>query len=128
MELESFQARLEKAESDLCYVANVLEKEFNQQYDNKPHLNPVRLIARLRMVQERLPALQSQCESLTQSKEATIEACKRGLLSQRQRLRELQREAGMRVVSDNEDGVYQDFKEMSALWAEQNLVSSQPHH
>ncbi|GJY63451.1 protein TIC 55, chloroplastic, partial [Tanacetum coccineum] len=58
---------LTKANLDLTLVHNRLDKEFRQIYPD--NANPMKLVSRIKKIQDELPALKDQCRELLSAKQ-----------------------------------------------------------
>ncbi|KAJ0445991.1 putative spindle and kinetochore-associated protein [Helianthus annuus] len=56
-----------KANNDLNIVQNRLDKEFREIYPD--NANPMKLVARIKKIQDELPSLKEQCRELLSAKQ-----------------------------------------------------------
>ncbi|XP_068653429.1 uncharacterized protein [Aristolochia californica] len=108
---------LTKANHDLNLVQHCLEKEFNQAYPE--NANPVRLVARIRRIQEDLLTLKEQSRVLLTAKQDLIDKARTNLVRNRSLLHRLQASSGLPLVSDSEDLAYCNFNQAIDEWTSQ---------
>ncbi|KAL0323978.1 UNVERIFIED_CONTAM: hypothetical protein Scaly_2364900 [Sesamum calycinum] len=93
-----------KANRDLSTVHNKLHKEFQQVYPD--HANPMKLVARLKKIEEEMSSLKDQCRELLVAKQDLIDKARTLLVGNRTLLQRLQESSGAPVTSDADDPVF----------------------
>ncbi|GAQ84016.1 hypothetical protein KFL_001730100 [Klebsormidium nitens] len=116
--IASIEILLEKAQADLEFVAQKLEEEFEEKF-SRSGVNPIKLVARLKKIQEELPQVKAESENILAAKQDLIDTAKQSIVTNRDLLRRLQGRAGMPVVPDFEDGTYRAFSEALQEWDSQ---------
>ncbi|XP_058203553.1 uncharacterized protein LOC131317887 [Rhododendron vialii] len=106
-----------KANHDLTVVQHKLEKEFQQIYPD--HANPMKLVSRIKKVQEDLSALQEQCRELLAAKQDLIDKARTTLVGNISSLQRLQASTGVAVTSDSQDPAYTNFNKIIDEWTAQ---------
>ncbi|KAI3468377.1 hypothetical protein Pfo_025040, partial [Paulownia fortunei] len=109
-----------KANRDLSTVHNKLHKEFQQVYPD--HANPMKLVARLKKIEEEMSSLKDQCrELLAQNRYRydLIDKARTLLVGNRTLLQRLQASTGVSVSSDADDPAYLSFNQIIDEWAMQ---------
>ncbi|XP_071695946.1 uncharacterized protein [Rutidosis leptorrhynchoides] len=103
-----------KANNDLTVVHNRLEKEFRQIYPD--NANPMKLVYRIKKIQDELPSLKEQCRELLSAKQDLIDKARTNIVGNRASLQRLQTSMGVPVISDSEDSAYTNFNEVIDEW------------
>ncbi|GER39738.1 spindle and kinetochore-associated protein 2 [Striga asiatica] len=106
-----------KANRDLSAVHNKLHKEFNQVYPD--HANPMKLVSRLKKIEEEMSSLKDQCRELLAAKQDLIDKARTLLVGNRTQLQRLQSSAGVPVTSDADDPAYVSFNQVIDEWGMQ---------
>ncbi|CAA0814992.1 Unknown protein [Striga hermonthica] len=106
-----------KANRDLSAVHNKLHKEFNQLYPD--HANPMKLVSRLKKIEEEMSSLKDQCRELLAAKQDLIDKARTLLVGNRTQLQRLQSSAGVPVTSDADDPAYVSFNQIIDEWGMQ---------
>ncbi|KAK9052920.1 hypothetical protein SSX86_029550 [Deinandra increscens subsp. villosa] len=106
---------LTKANNDLIVVQNRLDKEFRQIYPD--NANPMKLVARIKKIQDELPSLKEQCRQLLSAKQDLIDKARTTIVGNRASLQRLQTSMGIPVTNDSDDPAYTNFKEVIDEWA-----------
>ncbi|KAI3473015.1 hypothetical protein Pfo_030098 [Paulownia fortunei] len=106
-----------KANRDLSTVHNKLYKEFQQVYPD--HANPMKLVARLKKIEEEMSSLKDQCRELLAAKQDLIDKARTLLVGNRTLLQRLQASTGVCVSSDADDPAYASFNQIIDEWAMQ---------
>ncbi|KAK6158714.1 hypothetical protein DH2020_006028 [Rehmannia glutinosa] len=99
-----------KANRDLSAVHNKLHKEFQQA-------NPMRLVARLKKIEEEMSSLKDQCRELLAAKQDLIDKARTLLVGNRTQLQRLQASTGVPVTCDADDPAYVNFNQIIEEWA-----------
>lgn len=107
--VEVLVASLEKAQSDLEWVANRLEEEFSTRY-KRGEINPLDVLTRIHRLRRELPALAEECADVLQAKQECVDAAKRHLLGNADLLRGLQRKAGIAAAPRAGDDAQSSFE------------------
>ncbi|KAK4389001.1 hypothetical protein Sango_2237100 [Sesamum angolense] len=103
-----------KANRDLSTVHNKLHKEFQQVYPD--HANPMKLVARLKKIEEEMSSLKDQCRELLVAKQDLIDKARTLLVGNRTLLQRLQASSGAPVTSDADDPVFASFNQIIDEW------------
>ncbi|XP_051151436.1 uncharacterized protein LOC127265600 [Andrographis paniculata] len=106
-----------KANRDLSLVHNKLYKEFQQVYPE--NANPMKLVARLKKIEEEMSSLKDQCRELLAAKQDLIDKARTLLVGNRTMLQRLQASAGALITSDDDDHAYQSFNQVIDEWTAQ---------
>ncbi|KAI7747178.1 hypothetical protein M8C21_010662 [Ambrosia artemisiifolia] len=106
-----------KANNDLNIVQNRLDKEFRQIYPD--NANPMKLVARIKKIQDELPSLKEQCRELLSAKQDLIDKARTTIVGNRTSLQRLQTSMGIPVTNDSDDPAYTNFNEAIDEWAQQ---------
>ncbi|KAK6158756.1 hypothetical protein DH2020_006070 [Rehmannia glutinosa] len=103
-----------KANRDLSAVHNKLHKEFQQVYPD--HANPMRLVGRLKKIEEEMSSLKDQCRELLAAKQDLIDKARTLLVGNRTQLQRLQASTGVPVTCDADDPAYVNFNQIIEEW------------
>ncbi|KAL7608462.1 uncharacterized protein LOC111917283 [Lactuca sativa] len=106
-----------KANNDLIIVQNRLEKEFRETYPD--NANPMKLVSRIKKIQEELPSLKEQCRELLSAKQDLIDKARTTIVGNRASLQRLQSSMGIPVTSDSDDPSFTNFNQVIDEWAVQ---------
>ncbi|XP_076958451.1 uncharacterized protein LOC143634181 [Bidens hawaiensis] len=106
---------LTKANNDLTVVHNRLDKEFRQVYPD--NANPMKLVARIKKIQDQLPSLKDQCQELLSAKQDLIDKARTTIVGNRASSQRLQASMGIPVTNDSDDPAYTNFNEVIDEWA-----------
>ncbi|KAJ8775396.1 hypothetical protein K2173_023161 [Erythroxylum novogranatense] len=106
-----------KANHDLNVVQFKLEKEFQQLYPD--NVNPIKLVNRIKKVQEDLTFLNQQCRDLLAAKQDLIDKARTSLIGNRNLLRRMQASMGISLVTDSDDAAFANFNQIIDEWTEQ---------
>ncbi|KAF5957414.1 hypothetical protein HYC85_004639 [Camellia sinensis] len=101
---------LTKASHDLTLVQHKLEKEFQQIYPD--NANPIKLVSRIKKLQQDLSSLKEQCRVLLAAKQDLIDKARTTLVGNRSSLQRLQASTGIPVTSDSDDPAYTNFNQV----------------
>ncbi|KAJ0431557.1 putative spindle and kinetochore-associated protein [Helianthus annuus] len=104
-----------KANNDLNIVQNRLDKEFREIYPD--NANPMKLVARIKKIQDELPSLKEQCRELLSAKQDLIDKARTTIVGNRASLQRLQTSMGIPVTNDSDDPAYTNFNEVIDEWA-----------
>uniref|UniRef100_A0A2N9FT68 Protein FAM33A n=1 Tax=Fagus sylvatica TaxID=28930 RepID=A0A2N9FT68_FAGSY len=98
-------------------VQHRLEKEFQQVYrDNE---NPMKLVFRIKKVQEDLLTLKEQCRELLKAKQDVIDKARTTLVGNRTLLQQMQASMGITLISDSDDPAFANFNQIVDEWEAQ---------
>ncbi|EPS69577.1 hypothetical protein M569_05191, partial [Genlisea aurea] len=114
---DGLMALFSKANRDLSAVHNKLQKEFQQSYPD--NANPMKLVARLKKIEEEMLTLKDQCRDLLAAKQDLIDESIRVLVGNRTMLQRLQSSTGIAVTSDADDPAYKNFNQVVDEWTTQ---------
>ncbi|KAL2236890.1 UNVERIFIED_CONTAM: hypothetical protein Sindi_0880700 [Sesamum indicum] len=103
-----------KANRDLSTVHNKLHKEFQQVYPD--NANPMKLVARLKKIEEEMSSLKDQCRELLAAKQDLIDKARTLLVGNRTLLQRLQVSSGAPVTSDADDPAFASFNQIIDEW------------
>ncbi|GLT85216.1 hypothetical protein SLE2022_034120 [Rubroshorea leprosula] len=106
-----------KANHDLLVVQYRLEKEFQQIYPD--NANPMKLVSRIKKMQEELSTLQEQCRELLSAKQDLIDKARTTLVGNRNLLHRMQGVMGTRVTGDSDDPAFANFNQIIDEWTAQ---------
>ncbi|KAI4316422.1 hypothetical protein L6164_024402 [Bauhinia variegata] len=109
---------LTKANHDLAVVHHKLEREFQQVYPD--NANPMKLVSRIKKIQEDISTMKEQCHELLAAKQDLIDKAQRTLVENRNLVQRMQASMGMpRTLGDEDDTAFINFKEIIEEWTEQ---------
>ncbi|GMY21054.1 spindle and kinetochore-associated protein 2 [Fagus crenata] len=86
-------------------VQHRLEKEFQQE-------NPMKLLSRIKKVQEDLLTLKEQCHELLKAKQDLIDKARTTLVGKRTLLQQMQASVGIPFISDSDDSAFANFNQI----------------
>ncbi|KAH9303973.1 hypothetical protein KI387_008377 [Taxus chinensis] len=115
--VDSLEQLFVKANNDLTVVQHKLEIESEQRYPDKS--NPLKLMHRIKNIQEELPLLKEQCEKLLAAKQDLIDKTQTMLVGNRALIQRLQVRTNIPVISDSDDPVYTSLETIIDEWNEQ---------
>ncbi|KAL8063609.1 hypothetical protein ABFX02_01G037800 [Erythranthe guttata] len=115
--VDGLQSLFLKANRDLSEVHSKLHKEFQQIYPD--HANPMKLVARLKKIEEEMSSLKDQCTELLTAKQDLIDKARTLLVGNRTMLQRLQASTGGPTTSDEDDSAYLSFNQIIDEWATQ---------
>jgi len=118
---QSLELIFQKADSDLQFVVHRLEAEFNKKLQNSKQ-NPLKIIQRIKRIQEDLPVIQEDIERIVACKQSLLEDSQRILFSNGMLLERLQMSVGDRPLSLGEIGAYKKGVEMHPSYQQFNNV------
>ncbi|XP_077238190.1 spindle/kinetochore-associated protein isoform X2 [Tasmannia lanceolata] len=108
---------LTKANYDLTLVQHRLDKEFQQIY---PHnANPLKLVSRIKKIQEDLSSLKEECRELLAAKQDLIDKARTTLVGNRSLLKRMQASSGLPLISDSDDLAYTNLNQIINEWTVQ---------
>ncbi|XP_021889395.1 uncharacterized protein LOC110808268 isoform X2 [Carica papaya] len=106
-----------KANHDLSVVHYKLEKEFQQIYPN--NANPMKLLYRIKKVQEDVLTLKEQCRELLSAKQELIDKARTTLVGNRSILQRMQASLDVPTTSDADDPAFASFNQIIDEWTAQ---------
>ncbi|XVF89429.1 hypothetical protein PTKIN_Ptkin19aG0129600 [Pterospermum kingtungense] len=106
-----------KAKHDLLVVQYRLEKEFQQIYPD--NANPMKLVSRIKKIQEELSSLTEQCRELLSAKQDLIDKARTTLVGNRNLLQRMQASMGIPLNSDSDDPAFTNFNQIIDEWTVQ---------
>lgn len=106
-----------KSNHDLLVVQNRLEKEFQQLYPE--NANPMKLVSRIKNMQEDLSTLKEQCKELLSAKQDLIDKARTTLVGNRNLLRRMQGQSGVPLAGDADDPAFVNFNQITDEWTAQ---------
>ncbi|KAK9130289.1 hypothetical protein Sjap_010776 [Stephania japonica] len=106
-----------KANNDLTVVHNRLHKEFQQTYPD--NANPLKLVSRIKKIQDELSSLKVQCRELLTAKQDLIDKARAILVGNRNLIQRMQGSCGVSPASDSDDSAYVNFNQIIDEWTSQ---------
>ncbi|KAK8660849.1 hypothetical protein V6N13_051757 [Hibiscus sabdariffa] len=106
-----------KANRDLIVVQYKLEKEFQQIYPD--NANPMKLVSRIKKMQEELSSLTDQCRELLSAKQDLIDKARTILVGNRNSVQRMQASTGIPLTSDSDDPAFTNFNQIIDEWTVQ---------
>ncbi|KAF8400468.1 hypothetical protein HHK36_013766 [Tetracentron sinense] len=106
-----------KANHDLSVVHFSLHKEFHSVYP--VNVNPMKLVSRIKNIQEDLLSLKEQCRELLVAKQDLIDKARTTLVGNRRLLQRMQASSGLPFTSDCDDSAYTNFNQIIDEWTAQ---------
>ncbi|XP_043708010.1 uncharacterized protein LOC122657383 [Telopea speciosissima] len=106
-----------KANHDLSVVHHRLEKEFQQIYPE--NANPMKLVYRIKKIQEDLLSLKEHCRELLAAKQDMIDKARTVLVGSRSLLQRMQASSGIPITSDSDDTAFSNFNQIIDEWTAQ---------
>ncbi|XP_065850197.1 uncharacterized protein [Euphorbia lathyris] len=106
-----------KANHDLSLVQLKLEQEFQRVYPD--NANPMKLVTRIKKIQDDLATLKVQCRELLAAKQDLIDKAQTTLVGNRSLLQRMQASMGIPVASADEDSAFANFNQIIDEWTVQ---------
>ncbi|KAJ4959409.1 hypothetical protein NE237_026520 [Protea cynaroides] len=106
-----------QANHDLTVVHHRLEKEFQQIYPE--NANPMKLVSRIKKIQEDLSTLKEHCRELLAAKQDLIDKAKTVLVGNRSSLQRMQASSGIPITRDSDDPALSNFNQIIDEWTAQ---------
>ncbi|CAN6682526.1 unnamed protein product [Malus baccata var. baccata] len=103
---------LTKANHDLTVVQHRLEREFQQIYPD--NANPMKLVSRIKKIQEELSTLEDHCRQLLSAKQARTT-----LVGNRNQLQRMETSMGVFADADSDDSAFANFNQVIDEWTAQ---------
>ncbi|KAB2627959.1 hypothetical protein D8674_032754 [Pyrus ussuriensis x Pyrus communis] len=108
---------LTKANHDLTVVQHRLEREFQQIYPD--NANPMKLVSRIKKIQEELSTLEDQCRELLSAKQDLIDKARTTLVGNRNQLQRMEASMGVFADADSDDSAFANFNQVIDEWTVQ---------
>ncbi|KAG8055289.1 hypothetical protein GUJ93_ZPchr0001g32047 [Zizania palustris] len=105
---------LASASSALADVQRRLDLEFRASYPD--HANPVKLVARVKRIQEEVAALKGLCRELLAQKQELIDKMRTSLGVQRGMAQRLLASSGLPLISDADEAAYANLNQIIDEW------------
>ncbi|WVY90587.1 hypothetical protein V8G54_036101 [Vigna mungo] len=105
-----------KANHDLSTVHHRLEKEFLQVYPD--NANPMKLVSRIKKLQDDIATLKGQCHELLAAKQDLIDQAQRILVENRNLVQRMQPSMGI-FSTGEDDAAFTNFKQVIEEWTAQ---------
>ncbi|XP_021746377.1 uncharacterized protein LOC110712225 [Chenopodium quinoa] len=103
-----------KAHHDLSLLHFKLDKEFQQIYPD--NANPMKLVGRIKKIQDELSSLKDQCRQLLTAKQDLIDKATSILVGNRSMVQRMQASVGIPVTDDSEDAAFSSFNQIIDEW------------
>ncbi|KAL5699096.1 hypothetical protein ACHQM5_030043 [Ranunculus cassubicifolius] len=108
---------LTKANHDLTVVMNKLDSDFRHTYPDD--VNPLKLLSRIKKIQEDLNSVKIQCGELLSAKQDLIDKARATLVANRSLVQRMQISSGVSTTNDSEDPAYTNFNKIIDEWTVQ---------
>ncbi|KAM1550398.1 hypothetical protein PS1_043199 [Malus domestica] len=108
---------LTKANHDLMVVQHRLEREFQQIYPD--NANPMKLVSRIKKIQEELSTLEDQCRELLSAKQDLIDKARTTLVGNRNQLQRMEASMGVFADAYSDDSAFANFNQVIDEWTVQ---------
>ncbi|XP_009363349.2 uncharacterized protein LOC103953329 [Pyrus x bretschneideri] len=108
---------LTKANHDLTVVQHRLEREFQQIYPD--NANPMKLVSRIKKIQEELLTLEDHCRQLLSAKQDLIDKARTTLVGNRNQLQRMETSMGVFADADSDDSAFANFNQVVDEWTAQ---------
>ncbi|BBG95011.1 hypothetical protein Prudu_003441 [Prunus dulcis] len=105
------------ANHDLTVVQHRLEREFQQIYPE--NANPMKLVSRIKKIQEELSTLEEQCRELLSAKQDLIDQARTTLVGNRNLVQRMEASMGISPNTDSEDSAFANFNQIIDEWTVQ---------
>eukprot|EP01112_Ceratiomyxa_fruticulosa_P015203 TRINITY_DN4449_c0_g1_i1.p1 TRINITY_DN4449_c0_g1~~TRINITY_DN4449_c0_g1_i1.p1 ORF type:complete len:302 (-),score=69.99 TRINITY_DN4449_c0_g1_i1:61-966(-) len=119
----SLEHLFQKADSDLQFVVYRLEVEFNKKLENTKQ-NPLKLIQRIKRIQDELPAIQDDIERIVACKQSLLDS-QRVLFSNGLSLERLQVAVGGQHLALDETESYKQLSNVLENWESEKSTGEQ---
>ncbi|KAL5785922.1 hypothetical protein ACOSQ2_008314 [Xanthoceras sorbifolium] len=113
--IDGLTTLLTKSNHDLATIQYKLEKEFQQIYPE--NANPMKLVSRVKKLQEDLSTLKEQCRELLAAKQDLIDKAQTTLIGNRTSVQRMH--ASLGVPGESEDPAFDSFKQIIDEWTVQ---------
>ncbi|XP_064981532.1 uncharacterized protein LOC135623008 [Musa acuminata AAA Group] len=108
---------LSRASRDLLLVQRQLDQEFQRSYPDD--VNPCKIVARIKKIQEDLVSLKELCRELLAEKQDLIDKTRSVLVGQRHSLQMLLASSGLPSMSESDDMAYANLNQVIDEWTAQ---------
>ncbi|XP_073010833.1 uncharacterized protein [Typha latifolia] len=108
---------LTKASRDLAVVQRHLDQEFHRSYPD--HVNPCKLVSRIKKIQEEVVSLKDLCRELLAEKQDLIDKARASLVGQRSSLQRLLASSGLPLMSESDEMAYTNLNQVLDEWTVQ---------
>ncbi|WOL19676.1 hypothetical protein Cni_G28478 [Canna indica] len=108
---------LSSANRDLILVQRQLDQEFQRSYSDD--VNPCKIVARIKKIQEDLVSLKENCRELLAEKQDLIDKARTVLVGQRQSLQMLLASSGLPSTSEADDMAFANLNQVIDEWTAQ---------
>ncbi|KAK9947234.1 hypothetical protein M0R45_012666 [Rubus argutus] len=105
---------LTKANHDLTVVQHRLDTEFQQIYPESA--NPMKLVSRIKKIQQDLSTLEEQCRELLTAKQDLIDKARTTLVGNRNLVQRMEASMGISPSSDTNDSAFANFNLIIDEW------------
>ncbi|PIA46015.1 hypothetical protein AQUCO_01600347v1 [Aquilegia coerulea] len=112
--MDDLENLLNKANHDLTLVHNKLHKEFQTIYPD--NANPLKLVTRIKKIQEDLASTKVQCRELLSAKQDLIDKASTVLIGNRSLVQRMQASSGIPTSTDSDDPAYTNLKQIIDEW------------
>ncbi|TXG62290.1 hypothetical protein EZV62_013653 [Acer yangbiense] len=113
--IDGLMSLLTKSNHELATIHYQLEKEFQKIYPE--NANPMKLVSRVKKLQEDLSTLKDQCQELLAAKQDLIDKAQTTIIGNRTLVRRMQ--ASLGVPGESEDPAFDSFKQVIDEWTVQ---------
>ncbi|KAK2658859.1 hypothetical protein Ddye_005392 [Dipteronia dyeriana] len=110
--IDGLMSLLTKSNHELATIQYKLEKEFQKIYPE--NANPMKLVSRVKKLQEDLSTLKDQCQELLSGKQDLIDKAQTTLVGNRTLVQRMQ--ASLGVPGESEDPAFDSFKQVIDEW------------
>ncbi|PKA49396.1 hypothetical protein AXF42_Ash016585 [Apostasia shenzhenica] len=105
---------LSNANRDLSLVQLNIEREFQAIYPD--HVNPCKLVSRIKKIQKELVELKDLCQELVKEKQDLIDQVRVSLFAQRSSINRLLASSGLPHIHDSDDIAYTNLSKVIDEW------------
>ncbi|MED6142842.1 hypothetical protein PIB30_001041 [Stylosanthes scabra] len=105
-----------KANHDLNFVQHTLERDFKTLYPD--NANPMKLVARIKKIQQDISTLKGQCQDLLAAKQDLIDKAQRTLVENRNLVQRMQASVGIPLTGED-DEAFTNFQQIIEEWTMQ---------
>ncbi|XP_078156642.1 spindle/kinetochore-associated protein [Carex rostrata] len=113
--VSDLMAVLSKANDDLTDVQHRLQIDFQQSYPD--HVNPCKLVARVKKIQEEMVTLKELCRELLADKQDLIDKARASLIGQKNSIQRLLASSGLPPISESDEGAYANLNQIISEWS-----------
>ncbi|URE38692.1 hypothetical protein MUK42_07261 [Musa troglodytarum] len=117
---------LSRASRDLLLVQRQLDQEFQRSYPDD--VNPCKIVARIKKIQEDLVSLKELCRELLAEKQDLIDKTRSVLVGQRHSLQMLLASSGLPSTSESDDIAYTNLNQKLKLFTNFTLLKNLRDH